>query len=223
MADLVFRETASGIKLQIGLGTELFIQMDGAELRLKTTLVGLEMGQYLLVRYPKGTGIDPGIFIGNKVRAIVMYSGAVYGFRTFILNHVKNPAPLLFLAHPKAIERRELRRHERIECRLPAIARIDGEDAAHRGVIADISTGGCKFISRMCVNLCPLPIKTGDKVCLACELLGIKDEESVMGTVRTQLEDQQALVLGIEFDQSNAAVLHPIDIYVRRVIEYIGE
>ncbi|ARD20452.1 MULTISPECIES: flagellar brake protein [Shewanella] len=139
-------------------GRTVDLQIDfPVKFRIKATLVGYEMGKYIILKHPAPQQMNnyKDVFVeGNGV--VVRYllegqQGECYAFKSIIRNITKIPEKFIFLSYPKQIENRQLRTHQRYTTHLPAMIQAKGEnDTAHgsqlRGIISDISIKGCGFV-----------------------------------------------------------------------------
>ena len=123
--------------------------------RLKLTLIGYEIGRYILIKYPKVVSkshYSDVLIEGNVV--IVRYllegsKGECFAFRSTIKNITKYPEKHIYLEYPKKIENRQLRMQQRTTIHLPSVIMLEGADKETNtkinGVIGDISAKGCGF------------------------------------------------------------------------------
>ena len=125
-------------------------------LRLKLTLVGYELGRYIILKYPPITATSQykDVLVEGNVM-IVRYllegnKGECCAFRSSIKAITTYPEKLIFLEYPKKIENRQLRMQQRTSIHIPAIIMIEGDDVAKEvkisGSISDISLNGCGFL-----------------------------------------------------------------------------
>ncbi|WP_448554676.1 flagellar brake protein [Thalassotalea montiporae] len=124
-------------------------------LRLKTSLVGYSVGQYIIIKHPepsKLSSYQDVLVAGNMVivRYIVEGSqGQCCAFKSTIRSVSKHPYIMIFIDFPASIENRELRNHQRYVTHLPAAiyaSKEKGEGQARiSGVINDVSAKGCGF------------------------------------------------------------------------------
>ena len=124
-------------------------------LRLKTSLVGYSIGQYIIIKHPepaKLASYNDVLVEGNVV--IVRYlvegnQGHCCAFKSTIRAVSKHPHVMIFLDFPASIENRELRNHQRYVTHLPASIYANKADtdtqARINGVINDVSAKGCGF------------------------------------------------------------------------------
>ena len=154
MADLSISEPSQLFELQPGKSLDLQINHP-VPLRLKLTLVGYELGKYILLKYPKITRPSDykDVLVEGNVM-IVRYlmegnKGECFAFRSSIKSITSRPEKLLFLEYPKKIENRQLRTQQRTSIHIPAAIMLEGkgdaEGARINGIIGDISAKGCGF------------------------------------------------------------------------------
>ena len=154
MADLKQSEPSLLFELQPGKTLDLQINHP-VPLRLKLTLVGYELGKYIVLKYPKvarASDYKDVLIEGNVM--IVRYlmegnKGECFAFRSSIKSISLSPEKLLFLEYPKKIENRQLRTQQRTSIHIPSAIMIEGkgkDDSARiSGIIGDISAKGCGF------------------------------------------------------------------------------
>lgn len=154
MVDLNISEPSLLFELQPGKTLDLQINHP-VPLRLRLTLVGYELGKYILLKYPKvarAADYKDVLIAGNVM--IVRYlmegnKGECFAFRSSIKSISLSPEKLLFLEYPKKIENRQLRTQQRTSIRIPSTIMLEGngyEDGARiSGIIGDISAKGCGF------------------------------------------------------------------------------
>jgi hypothetical protein len=154
MADLTINTPSQLFELQPGESLDLQINHP-VPLRLKLTLIGYELGKYIVLKYPQvaRTSDYKDVLIEGNVM-IVRYimegsKGECFAFRSSIKNISLNPEKLIFLEYPKKIESRQLRTQQRMSIHIPSAIMLEGkgeeEGARISGIIGDISTKGCGF------------------------------------------------------------------------------
>jgi len=154
MPDINISEPSLLFELQPGKTLDLQINHP-VPLRLKLTLVGYELGKYIVLKYPKvarASDYKDVLIEGNVM--IVRYlmegnKGECFAFRSSIKSISLSPEKLLFLEYPKKIENRQLRTQQRTSIHIPSAIMIEskyeGEGARINGIIGDISAKGCGF------------------------------------------------------------------------------
>ena len=184
--------------------TELQVQVQGCSNRLKSYLVGREEGRYLIIKAPMV--VNPEEIFAKDKELVVRYvhQGSVFGFRSPIMLPVLEPFNVVFVEFPKKIEDYNLRTHKRFECSLPArlevVTRHQDRKLRFKGVVGDISKGGCKAtISLKELEWVKEPLKIQSDIVLFLSLPGVEGELFLQGAVRSMSQDSEVLSLGIQF------------------------
>ncbi|MBZ0220491.1 MAG: flagellar brake protein [Candidatus Methylomirabilis sp.] len=130
---------------RLSLGEALIVEISKLEIRLKSVLVGFEVGSFLLIKLSPNDLM--GMFrsetvVRNPVTVKFQVKDTVYSFNTEILNIVSNPSKLMFLAFPSKIEELKVRPELRRQCALPAMIMLNNEIIDM--LIVDLSAKGCQ-------------------------------------------------------------------------------
>ena len=116
----------------------------------------------------------------------------------------------------------ELRDGFRVECYLPARAKLPGHDTDYAGIVMDISSGGCNLSLITTEELHRNPVRVGETIQISIQLLGLEGFQMFSGEVRMVRQDQKKMTIGLKFDGNNAPdKLEKIDEYVKKVIEFL--
>ncbi|MDR4505721.1 MAG: flagellar brake protein [Candidatus Scalindua sp.] len=185
----------------MNIGTLMGIQVNGVEAQLTTELVGMEEGEYVILKMPPlyELGLTANIlYRGNGISVKYRHKGTIFGFSSRILGFITNPAHLIFIDYPTRFENFGLRSNKRISCHLPAQVKISGN--LIEGSITDISKKGCHFIADLSkIAHCITSIETVGEFTILFKLPGMKNEltiPSIQKNISTNTED---IGLGIEF------------------------
>jgi len=185
--------------------TILQIQIQGYPNRLKSYLVGREEGRYLILKMPSVVGNPEKIFAKDKELTVrYVHQGSVFGFRAPIMLTILDCFNVIFIHFPKAIEDYNLRTHKRFECSLPArlevITRHKDRQLRFKGIIGDISKGGCKAtITLQELEWVKEPLKIQSVIEIYLALPGVEGELFLQGAVRSMIQDDKGLALGVQF------------------------
>lgn len=203
MAKTVKIKHIQGKKQSIAdVGTQLQVQIEGIPSRFKTTLIGMDPGNCLLVKTPDivaGETRENVFNAGNHIIVRYLYNGSVLGFQSKLIDAISSPMKLLFIEYPGSVENFDLRAKTRIQCFLPAKSKI--LDEATSGVILDISEGGCRYQVKA-FNGQKLPeINIDNTIKLFCRFPGLSGEYEILGKVRNVTPDNQKKVLGVQFTE----------------------
>lgn len=152
-------DTTSPLQFVLGLmpGKKMDIQISSpCVVRLKLALIGYEIGNYLILKYPAVFNVQEYSDVlqeGNTV--VVRYiiegeKGECVAFSTTIRSITTLNEKLIFLNYPKSVENRQLRSAQRQQSHIPAkieMIKDNGERAGTSisGIIRDISDKGCQF------------------------------------------------------------------------------
>ena len=185
--------------------TILQVQIQDYPNRLKSYLVGREEGRYLILKMPSVIGNPEEIFAkGKELTVRYVHQGSVFGFRAPIMLTILDCFNVIFIHFPKAIEDYNLRTHKRFECSLPArlevITRHQNRQLRFKGIIGDISKGGCKAtITMQELEWVKEPLKIQSVIEIYLALPGVEGELFLQGAVRSMIQDDKGLALGVQF------------------------
>lgn len=205
--------------LSIDLGCPLFIQCKGQKERFKSRLVGYVPNGYLIVATPGVPGIQNILAPHENVLARYIHHGEVFGFKTTVLGTIFSPFKLTFLACPSMVERINLRKAARIDCHIPATLTTGGRSLT--GMILDISTGGCRFVSQIHDDGEPLRMSIDAAVVIAFPLLGQEGTARVQGKAKNIHQDKNRMVSGIHFSDLDPEMSKRIADYVQEVSGFL--
>jgi hypothetical protein len=182
------------------IGSLLRIQFEGIG-SSRSYLIGMDPGHFLIVQAPPLPDIASKRYEKNHLVVSYLFSGRVYAFRCTLLGLVKELYRFLILSYPDAIETINLRKHERISCIIAAEVSVKGQ--AYRGIVSDISKGGCSFEFDRTERQAFPDLKVQDEIVISMHLPE-KTEETVFNTVvRVIREDQKTMTSGLQFIASN--------------------
>ena len=211
----------TGKRIFIELGTQLQIQIEGVAFRFKSTLVGIEPDNYLIIKTPGATpfgSIKHKLFRGSQFTVRYLARGTVFGFQSRLMGAISTPTKLLFLEYPNVVENCDLRSHERIDCLLPAKGNI--KDKERQGIILDLSEGGCCYLIKALKGEELPSVQIDEQITLRCQFPGIEGEQVVSGKVRNIRRDEQGTALAIEFHEIAPEVQNIIVQYISTVKEF---
>lgn len=129
--------------LDIDIGCRMIIEFPNKE-RMNCQFVGLLLDEFVLLKVPLTPGIRDRLAEGVSIYCRYLKSGKIISFRSEVLRHQPYPVSLAFISYPFASQAHNLRKECRLDCNLPAEMAVGGRQT--KGVIVDISPGGCKFV-----------------------------------------------------------------------------
>jgi len=211
----------TGKRISIELGTQLEIEIEGVPTRIKSSLVGIEPDEYLIIKAPEAAlpdSIKNKLFRGNQIVVRYLCKGTLFGFRSQLVQVTSTPIRLLFVEYPKTIEAYDLRSHERVDCFLPA--KIEIKDEEKNGAILDISEGGCRCVIKSSEGEKLPSVQIGELITLSCQFPGTESEQVISGEVKNVGMDKQKAVLGIQFHEIAPGLQNIIAQYISTVNEF---
>lgn len=192
----------TGKRIALELGTQLEIEIGGVATRFKSSLVGIEPDEYLIIKGPEAAPSDSvkdKLFRGNQIVIRYLFKGTVFGFRSQLIQTISTPKRLLFVEYPRTIEEYDLRSDKRIDCFIPA--KIEINDEVKNGAILDISEGGCRYQINISKGEGLPSVQIGELISLSCQFPGTKAEQSVSGKIRNFSRHQQRMTIGVGFHE----------------------
>jgi c-di-GMP-binding flagellar brake protein YcgR len=123
----------------ISFGIILQVQVEGQGMA-HSRLIGVDPGQFLIVKTPPIAEIATQLYEKNHIVVRYFSSGWVHAFRCTLLSMIKEPTRLSILSYPESIEKINIRKHDRVDCNIPAEAMIGS--SRYGGIIGNISAGG---------------------------------------------------------------------------------
>jgi len=204
------KDDISGLKsLPTGAVVDIQITTPTAPRRIKTTYVGMELGQCMIFQIStsaKWMSVRDLLTVGNElvVRFVLEgEAGQVIAFRVKVLKLLTKPSGLLITSFPRRIESKGLRANKRA---YPGISvRVKSDefgDTGASGIIVDISADGCKIA---------LPIKPEWPVLHDSSpltlLYGSEQDESQIATiVKNHRLEPNFVYYGVKFDGEEEAI-----------------
>lgn len=191
------RDALEESHMSVEIGTQVVIQFQGDETRLKTLLVGMEAGSYLILRIPRQATVDRHLKEGRQIVGRYAHQGSVFGFKATILGHIRLPLRLLFVSFPVRVENVNLRKEPRIDCHLPAEAEVQGTRI--EGFLGDLSSGGCRFLGKEDASRLAEGVVPGTPVTIRSPCFEKSGIVLIRGIIRTTGQEEGKPGFGIQF------------------------
>ena len=197
-------DAAANTLLPITIDDDLIIEIVDLNLRIKSMLVGMEHGDYVIAK------INANELIGRFRSADVMESPMVvgyghketiYNFSTTVVGVVSSPAKLFFLKYPEKIDSVSTREMARHGCEIEAQAMF-GNDLVELSLV-DVSRNGCQCVIK------PRSIKeaalygmfqVNKKMDIVARLPGTEGGCDLKGVIRNVGKDVESITLGVRFE-----------------------
>lgn len=148
--------------MDVTIGAAVMMESSGALDRIKCHMVGYLKGEYVVLRLPLVPGIRSRVPEGSMLTFRYLQRGRLLSFRSVVKHYTAMPFSLLFVTYPKRLERHELRREQRFTCNFPA--KLVFMQHEYRGLLLDLSSGGCRFFFDEQVLPAPANLRKGSRV-----------------------------------------------------------
>lgn len=185
---------------EAGIGTIMSIQFESFDRRDRALLVGMEVGQYIILRLSNRT-LFKSLHVDMAPVLRFIFAGHAYGFTGRIIKIVQDPFPLILLAYPGRVEKVGLRSELRHECVLPAEINMGGKTC--RCVVVDLSYRGCRICLKQGGRDNWGAFRKDEPVEVASELPGTGRTLRLKGRIRNRVQEERGECLGIEFSESS--------------------
>jgi len=200
--------------LEAEIGTELQLEIEGTEGRVKTTLVGVISSQLLIVHINET--IAEAVLQSDSLPVVTLRGisrGQAFGFKSQTLKCLTEPQPILLVSYPKSIAKQDVRKNRRVKCLLPA--KFAQDTTGIGGVIADLSNSGCHFQTSTDLNEHQAAIvQLENSVLISFQLPGKETPKTVEGAVRNTYVDGSTVHIGFEFTDVDSATLKAMDEFI---------
>lgn len=210
-------------KLLSGLtaGSPIFMEVEGLKIRLTSILVGMAPSRFILVTVPKQAEVQPQtlyplLYPGNNAVCYSMLPGIATAFKCHIIRFVMSPFPLLFLSFPKQCDSVDVRQHTRIHCLFEAT--LHAGQAEMKGMITDVSLGGCSFTFPLGDAKDYPDISKDMSVILESWQLKAEDENAVRATVQSTAAKADHESIGLKFDTVPGETLNTLERFITEAV-----
>jgi len=185
----------------VSIGMPMSISFEGIG-TVKSTLIGMEYGQYLIVKLPPMPDIPAKLYQKNHLVIRYFHDGNAYGFRSTLIGLIKDPVRLFIIAYPETIESLNLRRDERHVCLIPARVGAtagSGVKVDLSGLITNISYGGCSFECANPTDIALAGLTVGSIIELSFRFSNEEAWQVLNGEVRMWKADPSRLMIGLRY------------------------
>lgn len=178
------------------MGTLLRVQLEGIG-SSRSHLIGMDPGRFLIIQIPTLPDIASKRYEKNHVVVSYFFSGSVCAFRCTLLGLVKEIYRFAILSYPEAKEMINLRKHERISCIIDAEVNVEGQP--YRGIVSDISKGGCSFEFDRTEQQAFPDLKIKNEIVISMHLPEKTEETAFNTVIRILRADKEAMMCGLQF------------------------
>lgn len=206
--------------LKIELSTDLFLRFKGKKGFFPSYLIGLKPNVFLIIKTPAIISKENLLSEGTSITVRYTYLGDIYAFTSKVIGSHEEPFKVTFLSYPDVVDKIEYRDTQRVSSNFPA-SLLFGSTRV-KGVITDISEGGCKFRTDAIEHIENLLLKRDSDVVLNFPLLGLEGVREFKGKIKKVAFDND-YSLGIGFRKIDDDSRKIIASYVQQTIEYRGK
>jgi len=205
-------------KLELEVGTRLFLGLEGLEQKLVSVYHGGEEGSLLIIQTPLVAEAVKRLKPGARITVHYLTKGTIKVFQSVVVDSVLKPFPLLFVSYPSLVAHKDLRQSPRAVCCLPATIALREE--GHEGLLVNLSLGGCRLVLSHEQEPQPPWLEVEQELMISFSL---PEEE---GRVQTKAEVRNATtldhlqVLGLRFVSLDRQALLSIHAYVKTVLDH---
>ena len=208
--------------LDLPIGLTLQVQLKNERSRFKSQYLGMKPDEFLIIQMPGIPSVREAIMLRNVTLVVrFLIRGRVFGFESSVIGHVLKPSPMFFTTFPTSIESMNLRSTERVETFIEAEGVI--QDQIVRGVILDLSAGGCRYtIDRSTGTRWPT-MEPGDILRLRFDLgpnQGRVALDAEIVNAHTQV-DKIRMGLKFLFEEDDFDLREAIDRYVKNISTFV--
>lgn len=199
---------------RVRLGTPLLVNFDQMGQPIKAALIGLEVDQYLILRFPRFSWLSDLLFEGNAVTVKFTSRGKVFAFQSALVGRfLKNNLSLILIHYPEDLEMYDARNYPRIQCFVPAET-IIGKNVCS-SLVLDVSAGGC--LLGLVDPPDDLEVKPDGQISVVASVLGMEGKQTFEGVVTSVRRRDQALELGVRFNDPDPDLIKSLEDYINDV------
>ena len=209
------RSRTQGISIDIPVGTRLNLNFLNQKETFSAEMIGFSIYEYLIMQLPQIPGLRARLIPNETIAVRYIDRGTVFGFVSEVMSSIIRPGFLLFCSYPSSVEQIELRRHQRLNCLLPAIAHTpQGE---FHCILQDLSHGGAKLVFKTKTSDAVRQIEADTPITVDFTLFMSKCEVPVPSVVRSVTVDGLKVILGIQFLDLPEQLRNEMGIYLDTV------
>lgn len=214
MAEEVNQGSSRAELSRVRLGTPLLISFDQIGQPIKAALIGMEVDNYLILRFPRLSWLSDLLYEGNTVTVKFTSRGKVFAFQSVLVGRfLKNNLSLVLIHYPEDLEMYDARNYPRIQCYVPSETIIGKEVCS--SLVLDVSAGGC--LLGLIDPPDDLELKPDDQVSVVASVLGVEGKQTFEGVVTSVRRKDQAMELGVRFNDPDPNLVESLEGYINDV------
>lgn len=204
-------------QLNLGIGSDLFLQFKNREEYFPSYIIGLKPDAFIIIKTPTVLGKEYRLSKGRQIILKYKHLGELFRFNTSVIESFDKPFKITFISYPEQVEKIEFRNSPRVFCSLPAS--LFSKDNEIKGMVTDISTGGCRFKTKD-IDIFDdiILIKKDEEVTLHFPLLGLDGIKEFKCRIK-KIGFDDDITLNIGFKEIDAKIRDMIASYVETTSE----
>ncbi|MCP3872419.1 MAG: flagellar brake protein [Desulfobacteraceae bacterium] len=184
-------------RLFIELGTSLLIETSGKLKSFSGKLVGMKVGNYLIVDISEVEPAATKLFKEDQVLVKYINLEDIFNFSSVIISVLQQPDHLVFLKYPEMVESCNIRSEKRVDCFIPVGVKIGNKQI--QGTVTNISPKGC-----LCsIDYFKLWKNINDQKITLFFPYGDLETLAISGDTRSTQKQAYQIRLGIKFNEVN--------------------
>jgi putative nucleotidyltransferase with HDIG domain len=207
-------------RLRIDLGTKVSLQYEIDGQRIKSILVGMEQGDFLILRVSELLQYQGKLGKGKPLVARYLHSGVAYGFMGNIIGSTISPLPLIFLSYPKKVERMSLRSEPRTACFLPAGIEVRQKNCLC--MLVDLSTKGCRLALKDSERNKLPRVLLDESISIRSHFPGNTETLILKGKIRNSEQSEEQTLIGIQFLDLPPATTQRLKIFIQGMLNLVS-
>jgi c-di-GMP-binding flagellar brake protein YcgR len=131
-------------RLPLEIGSPIFIQsLENKSVKARSTVIGARHGDFIIIENPVVHFSDR-LFskLSGSISCHYLHEGDLYEFMSTIRYYGKEDFAVI--EYPPEFRLSQLRKHHRIYVNIEAMLRVPRERESFKGILTDISSGGCQ-------------------------------------------------------------------------------
>lgn len=200
-----------------------FLNLSVRDRSIRGFFIGFKPREYLVIDVPRSSEIGDLLGGSPTVTGMFCTSGTVVRFKASVTDFIRRSAWLLIVSYPERLEKiRDLRETFRAECSFPCKLLTVSEHKEYRGLMADVSTGGCKFTLQLTQPAQAKLFDVKKEVLLEFELPGNAGKKGLFGEILHVSRYGSEILLGIKFSGNNdAETMDALNSYILEMIKSV--
>lgn len=184
---------------------------------------GFKPLEYLIIDVPKSSEISDVLNGSHALIGMFCTSGKMVQFKSSIKNVIKGAAWLVIVSYPDRLEKiQDLRKVYRVECSFPCKLVIASDLKEYHGLMADVSTSGCKFTFPLTIPSQAKIFDSQKEVLLEFALPGSSGKKGLFGEVLHADRHGSEIVLGIKFASNNdVEAMEELSMYILEMMKSV--